>query len=81
MASPTSVQGIDLRPLPGKTYFNITREWREEVNYFLLVDRFHDDAARAPVKQPVRSRGIQVPDAFYGGKIKRLSENLKTRPR
>jgi glycosidase len=76
IASPTSIEEIDLTPLPGKTYFNITREWREEFIYFLLVDRFHDDSARTPLKQPVRSRGIQVSDAFYGGKIKGITQNL-----
>jgi hypothetical protein len=76
MASPKSVQDIDLTPLPGKTYFNIAREWREEFIYFLMVDRFHDGTARAPVLQTGRSRGIQVPDAFYGGKIKGITQNL-----
>lgn len=74
---PTSIQDIDLSPRPGKPYFNITREWREEFIYFLLVDRFHDDAVREPTKQPGRTLGIQVPDnAFYGGTIKGIKENL-----
>jgi glycosidase len=76
MASATSVQDIDLRPLAGKTYSNITREWREEFIYFLLVDRFHDDSVRAPVTQPARSRGIRTPDGFYGGKIKGITQHL-----
>ncbi len=76
MSAPQSIQDIDLTPLPGKTYFNITREWREEFIYFLLVDRFHDDSPRAPVKQTGRSRGVQVPDGFYGGKIKGITQNL-----
>ncbi len=76
MSSPRSVQEIELSPLPGRTYFNITREWREEFIYFLLVDRFHDDASRTPVRQPERSPGVQVPDGFYGGKIKGITQNL-----
>jgi glycosidase len=57
--------------------FNIDREWREEFIYFLMVDRFHDDTPRTPVKQPKRSLGIQVPDnAFYGGKINGITRNL-----
>ncbi len=76
MSSSTSVQEIDLPPLPSKTYLNITREWREEFIYFLLVDRFHDDTPRTPVSQPGRSRGVQVPDGFYGGKIKGIMRNL-----
>jgi len=76
MVSPTSIQDIDLTPLPGKTYFNSTREWREEFIYFLLVDRFHDDSARTPVSQSGRSRGVQVPDGFYGGKIKGITQQL-----
>jgi len=76
MVSPTSVQQIDLTPPPSKTYFNITREWREEFIYFLLVDRFHDETARVAVWQPGLSRGIQVPDDFYGGKINGITKNL-----
>jgi alpha-amylase len=76
MPSPTRIQDIDLTPLPGKAYFNTNREWREEFIYFLLVDRFHDDQARAPVLQSARSMGIQVPDDFYGGTIKGITQNL-----
>ncbi len=76
MALLTSLQEIDLTPLPGKTYFDIIREWREEFIYFLLVDRFHDDTARSPVPQLGRSQGIRASDAFYGGKIKGITRNL-----
>jgi glycosidase len=76
MPSPTSVQQLDLSPLPGKTYFNLDREWREEFIYFLLVDRFQDDQVRAPVIQSGRSLGIATPDDFYGGKIKGITNNL-----
>ena len=48
MPEPTSISDIDLSPLPGKTYFNSIRQWREEFIYFLLVDRFHDSRPRKP---------------------------------
>jgi len=76
MAAPTSIAQIDLSPVPGKVYFNIDREWREEFIYFLMVDRFHDDNNRAPAKQAGRSKGISTPDSFYGGKIKGITRNL-----
>jgi alpha-amylase len=76
MAAPTTIHDLDLTPLPGKTYFNTTREWREEFIYFLLVDRFHDDALRVPIQQPGRSSGVQVPDGFYGGTLKGITQHL-----
>jgi glycosidase len=72
----TSVSNLDLSPIPGKVYFNLTREWREEFIYFLMVDRFHDDAARSPVSSSARSVGIQTLNDFYGGKIKGITQNL-----
>jgi len=76
MLDPTSISQIDLTPVPGKQYFALEREWREEFVYFLMVDRFHDDQHRAPVLQPNRSPGVQTPDGFYGGKIKGITNNL-----
>ena len=76
MASPTSSKKLNLSPLPGKRYFNLDREWREEFIYFLMVDRFHDDTPRSPLPQPGRSRGVATPDDFYGGKIKGITNNL-----
>ena len=76
MPAPISVRNLDLSPLPGKRYLNLEREWREEFIYFLMVDRFHDDALRSPVRQPGRSPGIATPDDFYGGKIKGITRNL-----
>jgi alpha-amylase len=74
---PTSVAGLDLSPIPGKTYFNTDREWREEFIYFLLVDRFHDDTARAPAtRSEARTLGIPTPDTFYGGKLNGIRRNL-----
>jgi glycosidase len=75
--APRSLNDIDLAPLPGKTYFNIEREWREDFIYFLMVDRFHDDMARQPVPGPDRCLGVIAPDnEFYGGKIKGITRNL-----
>jgi glycosidase len=72
----TSIAQLDLSPPAQKAYFNSTREWREEFIYFLMVDRFHDDTARGPVKQPGRTRGIATPDGFYGGTINGIRRNL-----
>ena len=76
MPALTNISEIDLSPIPGKRYFNLEREWREEFIYFLLVDRFHDDLARSPVLQAGRSDGISTPDDFYGGKIKGITNHL-----
>lgn len=76
MSALTSIQQIDLSPLPGKSYFSIDREWREEFIYFLMTDRFHDGAARPTVLQPERSSGFPTPNAFYGGTIKGVTDHL-----
>jgi glycosidase len=76
MSTLTSLAQLELSPLPGKVYFNFDREWREEFVYFLMVDRFHDDASRQPMRKPGRSAGIQAPNDFYGGKIKGIARNL-----
>jgi alpha-amylase len=76
MATLTKAADIDLTPLPGKQYFNVEREWREEFIYFLMIDRFHDDQARAPVLQTGRVNGISTPDDFYGGTIKGITNHL-----
>jgi glycosidase len=76
MSDPIDVDQIDLSPIQGKSYFNTTREWREEFIYFLLVDRFNDGQPRAIVQQAGRSAGVATPDGFYGGKIKGITQNL-----
>lgn len=76
MPDPTSVSEVDLTPIPGKQYFTIEREWREEFIYFLMVDRFHDDQVRSPILQPGRATGIPASDGFHGGKIKGITQNL-----
>src|SRR6266853_365062 len=76
MAALTKASDIDLTPLPGKQYFNLTSEWREEFIYFLLIDRFHDDQSRSPVLQAGRTNGINTPDDFFGGTISGITNNL-----
>ena len=46
MPNPTSLADINLAPIAGKQYFTLERESREEFIYFLMVDRFQDDAVR-----------------------------------
>jgi hypothetical protein len=75
--APRSIDEIDLRPKPGKRYWSVDREWREEIIYFLMVDRFHDgrerrhapyDAARRPSAERLRR--------FCGGRLEGLRRNL-----
>jgi glycosidase len=73
---PTAAADLDLSPIPGKTYFNSDREWREEFIYFVMVDRFHDDTPRAPVLGNARSKGVPTPDTFYGGNLNGIRRNL-----
>ena len=79
MSTPTSIRDVDLRPVPGKQYFSVTREWREEFIYFLLVDRFHDGTVRRPHHGAARSRGSGTPAqlaGFCGGKLARIAHHL-----
>ena len=62
MTGPTSITEIDLAPIPGKTYWNTTREWREEFIYFLLIDRFYDNRNRAPVLTSARADRVDRAD-------------------
>lgn len=76
MTNPTAISQLDFTPLPGKTYTNFDREWREEFIYFLMVDRFQDDSARSPSLQAARSLGVATPNDFYGGTIRGITRNL-----
>ena len=76
MAPLEFVTDLDLGPIPGKTYFDTTREWREEFIYFLMLDRFHDDSVRAATPKAGRSLGVATPDGFYGGRIRGVTRNL-----
>jgi glycosidase len=76
MPDPTSVKELDLSPIPGKKYFTIDREWREEFIYFLIVDRFQDDIVRLTSGGAGRAAGINTPNTFFGGNIKGITRNL-----
>jgi glycosidase len=76
MPAPTKASDIDLTPIPGKQYFNLVREWREEFIYFLLIDRFHDDQVRSPASGPGRSDGVSTQEDFFGGKLKGITDHL-----
>jgi alpha-amylase len=79
MSQPRSVKDLDLTPLPGKTYWSTDREWREELIYFLLVDRFHDGRDRTPTGGASRSGGGGRPEQlrrFCGGTLNGVTRNL-----
>lgn len=75
-----SIHELDLSPKPGKQYWkNGGREWREELIYFLMVDRFHDDHDRKPVKNTGRNRGYGGPEQLQkscGGTLRGITKNL-----
>ncbi len=76
---PRSVREIDFSPLPGKSYWSVNREWREEFIYFLLVDRFHDGRPRTPPPGTGRGRGSGTSEQlrrFAGGTLKGITGNL-----
>ena len=77
MSDPTSLSQIDLMPVPGKAYFNCNREWQEEFIYFLITDRFQDSAKRSPALKDDRSAGYAAGDAFYGGTVRGVRNNLE----
>jgi alpha-amylase len=80
MSEPTAIQNLDLRPPADREYFNTFREWREDLIYFLLVDRFHDaKPTRQAVVQPARAGGFGTSaqlDNFCGGKLAGITANL-----
>lgn len=76
MADPLALTDINLSPVPDKRYFNTDREWREEIIYFLMVDRFHDGKARQPVSGSARSHGFPAGNVFYGGTLRGIRDNL-----
>lgn len=79
MNSPNSIAELDLSPIPGKRYWTIEREWREEFIYFLMVDRFHDNRDRTPVQTTTRSKGSGTQTQlkkFCGGTLKGIESHL-----
>ncbi|ELR68468.1 alpha-amylase family protein [Fulvivirga imtechensis AK7] len=77
---PLSINDLDLSPKPGKTYWrNCYREWREEFIYFLLVDRFHDDQVRSPVRAEGKTTGFGTREELQkicGGTLKGIKDHL-----
>jgi glycosidase len=75
-----SINQLDLSPKPGKEYWkNCHREWREEFIYFLMVDRFHDNANRNPVGSEGKTIGFGSDEELaccMGGTIKGITEHL-----
>jgi alpha-amylase len=76
MSDPISIRDVDLTPIPGKPYFSIDREWREEFIYFLMVDRFQDAAGHPVTGGTGRTAGVDAPNGFFGGKIAGITANL-----
>jgi glycosidase len=79
MSDITSIENIDLEPIPGKKYWNTDRLWSEEFIYFLLVDRFHDDGNRQPTNTVNRAQSSQDElklKKFCGGKLKGIERHL-----
>ena len=76
----TSINDLDLSPKSGKTYWrNCHREWREEFIYFLMVDRFHDDHKRKPVKAKGKTKGFGAADQLQkscGGTLRGITNHL-----
>lgn len=75
-----SIKELELTPKPGKRYWkNCHREWREEFIYFLLVDRFHDNAPRSPLSFSERHSGFGTKGQLLescGGTLRGIREHL-----
>ncbi|MCK0191972.1 MULTISPECIES: alpha-amylase family glycosyl hydrolase [Arenibacter] len=75
-----SINEIDFSPKPGKAYWvNCHREWREEVIYFLMVDRFHDSRKRHSLKFDMRHPGFGNEDQLqkpFGGTLQGIINNI-----
>lgn len=75
-----SINDIDFSPKPNKEYWvNCHREWREEIIYFLMVDRFHDSNKRSSLDFDTRHSGFGNDDQLlkpFGGTIKGIIDNI-----
>jgi glycosidase len=75
-----SIHDLDLSPKPGKVYWkNGGREWREEVIYFLMVDRFHDNLNRNPVDKNGKTVGFGSSEELQkacGGTLQGITKHL-----
>ena len=75
-----SINEVDLSPKKGKAYWvNCHREWREEIIYFMMVDRFHDSNKRHSMNFDIRHAGFGNEDQLqkpFGGTIKGIINNI-----
>lgn len=75
-----SIYDLDLSAKPGKHYWqNCDRQWREEVIYFLMVDRFHDNNDRMPAAVSGKTNGFGSPEQLTtscGGTLSGITRNL-----
>lgn len=75
-----SIHELDVSPKPGKTYWrNCDREWREELIYFIMVDRFHDDNQRTPADVDGKTEGFGSPEELKttcGGTLRGITNHL-----
>ncbi len=75
-----SIVDLDLSAVPGKSYWkNCSREWREEVIYFLMVDRFHDNHNRTSVDSTGKLSGYGTSEQLRkscGGTLQGIIRNL-----
>ncbi len=81
MNTITSIKKVEeiLSAIPTKNYWHTNRDWQEEFIYQVLVDRFHDDKVRYPLKTEERSCGSGSPERlkeFCYGKIKGITNHL-----
>lgn len=75
-----SIYDLELTAKPGKLYWrNCDRQWREEVIYFLMVDRFHDDNDRKPTEVNGKLNGFGTPKQLTtscGGTLSGITRHL-----
>lgn len=77
---PESISELDLSPLAGRVYTNFSRPWEQDIFYFLLIDRFHDNSSRSPKNKTLeRSSGYSEQAQLHkccGGTLNGIRKNL-----
>ncbi|TBR22917.1 hypothetical protein EPO15_07015 [bacterium] len=68
--TPERLADVDVIPTPGKTYYPSPADWRDEVVYSLMLDRFNRSKDGKPVGDP--KSGV----SRHGGDIKGVTEKL-----
>ncbi|MBX9850147.1 MAG: alpha-amylase [Cytophagaceae bacterium] len=74
-----SITEINLELPEGKKFWSAERDWEQEIIYFLLVDRFHDDKKRKTVDTKGNSKGFGTFEELnknYGGTLKGIKQHL-----